>query len=375
MNNRQERIRNLFRETVKEVVTPKYSIRDVQTAIADGKLIYPHHATGIDIRKHLYFAPLTPIVPVQIDNEVVIGTDHEGNEWEVKIPDIASIDKGIAAEGEIKVPVANAIKMNPDALAKIAKNADVTITDSVDNGIDYIDIYASVPIGLWKEKEKEIMSYSVDGRNYNDNSHRLTHSDDWALDIRILKSDLDKVKKYTDYIETNEVGADGSHKTSSGSNVESDLEEKKKKHKRSNTAGLHGVGYYSMGLSPSGRVEGGETAAQEAGEEAGETGEAGEAGEGGGDVDESVLKESKALSHMLGLDKFHFYRADLVRESAGELEGYKKGFVAKYYDDGKDAWKQNLTKELVLDYLKSNNGDSKCVDSLYSTLKKIGTNY
>jgi hypothetical protein len=51
---------------------------------------------------------------------------------------------------------------------------------------------------------------------------------------------------------------------------EEDLEEKKKKHKKDNTAGLHGVGFYQMTIGPSGDIDdlGG--------------------GEGGGDVAETT---------------------------------------------------------------------------------------
>lgn len=69
----------------------------------------------------------------------------------------------------------------------------------------YIDVYASVDAETWKEKKDIIMCYSVDDRNYADNEHRLTHDDDYNVNIRIYESDLDDLKKYTNACETQAV--------------------------------------------------------------------------------------------------------------------------------------------------------------------------
>lgn len=70
---------------------------------------------------------------------------------------------------------------------------------------EYLDIYGSVSDKEWKDNKELIMGYSVDGTNYNDNEHRVTHTDDWSVDIRIHKEDLPKIKNLLDYLDYNEV--------------------------------------------------------------------------------------------------------------------------------------------------------------------------
>ena len=70
---------------------------------------------------------------------------------------------------------------------------------------EYLDIYGSISNEGWKNYKEIIMDYSVDGTNYNDNEHRMTHTDDWSVNIRILKSDLFKLELLLDYLETREV--------------------------------------------------------------------------------------------------------------------------------------------------------------------------
>jgi hypothetical protein len=70
---------------------------------------------------------------------------------------------------------------------------------------EYIDIYASVSDEVWKVYQKTIMGYSVDGTNYNDNEHRMTHTDDWSVDIRVLKEDLWRIEPLFNSFEKVEV--------------------------------------------------------------------------------------------------------------------------------------------------------------------------
>jgi hypothetical protein len=70
---------------------------------------------------------------------------------------------------------------------------------------EYLDIYGSISDKEWKDNKELIMGYSVDGTNYNDNEHRMTHTDDWSVDIRIHKEDLPKIKNLLDYLDYNEV--------------------------------------------------------------------------------------------------------------------------------------------------------------------------
>ena len=49
------------------------------------------------------------------------------------------------------------------------------------------------------------MKYSVDGINYHNNEHRMTDTDDWSINIRILKEDLWRIEPLFSYLETKEV--------------------------------------------------------------------------------------------------------------------------------------------------------------------------
>ena len=103
---------------------------------------------------------------------------------------------------ELAVP-----KLSENLMDSPFENLD-EIVDDVEcpfEGQEYLDIYGSVSDEVWKENKDLIMGYSVDGTNYNDNEHRMTHTDDWSVDIRILKSDLLSVTKLLDYLETREV--------------------------------------------------------------------------------------------------------------------------------------------------------------------------
>ena len=73
---------------------------------------------------------------------------------------------------------------------------------------EYLDIYGSISNEEWELNKEVIMAHSVDGTNYNDNEHRMTHTDDWGVNIRILKSDLFRLELLLDYLETREVVID-----------------------------------------------------------------------------------------------------------------------------------------------------------------------
>ena len=70
---------------------------------------------------------------------------------------------------------------------------------------EYLDIYGSISNEEWEINKEVIMAHSVDGTNYNDNEHRMTHTDDWSVNIRIHKEDLPKIKNLLDYLDYNEV--------------------------------------------------------------------------------------------------------------------------------------------------------------------------
>lgn len=70
---------------------------------------------------------------------------------------------------------------------------------------ELIDVYASVDVETWKKHEKEIMAFSIDDRNYNNNDHRMTFDDDYSVDIRLYKSDLDAFTEFTNFFDTREV--------------------------------------------------------------------------------------------------------------------------------------------------------------------------
>jgi hypothetical protein len=100
------------------------------------------------------------------------------------------------------------------AVPKLSENLMDSPFDSIDEIVDdvecpyeeeYIDIYASVSDEVWKVYQKTIMGYSVDGTNYNDNEHRMTHTDDWSVDIRVLKEDLWRIEPLFNSFEKVEV--------------------------------------------------------------------------------------------------------------------------------------------------------------------------
>lgn len=75
----------------------------------------------------------------------------------------------------------------------------------------YLDLYGSVSDEVWKVYQKTIMKYSVDGINYHNNEHRMTDTDDWSVNIRILKEDLWRIEPLFSYLETKEVIDDETH--------------------------------------------------------------------------------------------------------------------------------------------------------------------
>lgn len=68
-----------------------------------------------------------------------------------------------------------------------------------------IDVYASVNVETWNENKETILAFSVDGRNYSNNEHRMTHDDDYNVNIRINEEDLEELTKFTNFIETKKV--------------------------------------------------------------------------------------------------------------------------------------------------------------------------
>lgn len=69
-----------------------------------------------------------------------------------------------------------------------------------------IDIYASVDIEVWKNHEATIMGmFSVDGINYHDNECRTSSDDDWNLNIRINKDDLEDIEDYVTIVTSKNV--------------------------------------------------------------------------------------------------------------------------------------------------------------------------
>jgi hypothetical protein len=100
------------------------------------------------------------------------------------------------------------------AVPKLSENLMDSPFDNLDEIVDdtecpyeeeYLDLYGSVSDEVWKVYQKTIMGYSLDGTNYNDNEHRMTHTDDWSVDIRILKEDLWRVEPLFNQLETREV--------------------------------------------------------------------------------------------------------------------------------------------------------------------------
>lgn len=75
----------------------------------------------------------------------------------------------------------------------------------------YLDLYGSVSDEVWKVYQKTIMKYSVDGINYHNNEHRISDTEDWSVNIRILKEDLWRIEPLFSYLETKEVIDDETH--------------------------------------------------------------------------------------------------------------------------------------------------------------------
>ena len=100
------------------------------------------------------------------------------------------------------------------AVPKLSENLMDSPFDNLDEIVDdtecpyeeeYLDLYGSVSDEVWKVYQKTIMGYSLDGTNYNDNEHRMTHTDDWSVDIRILKEDLWRIEPLFNSFEKVEV--------------------------------------------------------------------------------------------------------------------------------------------------------------------------
>lgn len=77
-----------------------------------------------------------------------------------------------------------------------------------------IDIYASVSKEIWEVSQKKIMELSIDNTNYatNNDATYIQSEGETNLNIRILKSDLDKLKQYASIFDSKELNEDGSHK-------------------------------------------------------------------------------------------------------------------------------------------------------------------
>jgi len=103
---------------------------------------------------------------------------------------------------ELAVP-----KLSENLMDSPFENLDEIVDDTECpfEGQEYLDIYGSVSDEVWKENKDLIMGYSVDGTNYNDNEHRMTHTDDWSVDIRILKKDVSKINTLVNFMDTREV--------------------------------------------------------------------------------------------------------------------------------------------------------------------------
>lgn len=82
--------------------------------------------------------------------------------------------------------------------------------DEVEDIEDYIDVYASVELDTWLRCKEEIMSFSIDGINHHDNESRMTHEDDWNINLRIHREDYASLEKFCNYFETVEVDDDKS---------------------------------------------------------------------------------------------------------------------------------------------------------------------
>jgi hypothetical protein len=96
-------------------------------------------------------------------------------------------------------------------LEEIIDDEECPYEESEDENIEnYIDIYASVELDTWLACKEEIMAFAVDGINHHDNDGRMTHADDWNINLRIRRQDYAKLEKFCNYFETVEVDDDRS---------------------------------------------------------------------------------------------------------------------------------------------------------------------
>lgn len=122
-------------------------------------------------------------------------SDFEGEEEE------EDLDEGLA----IKL---DTVMKDPNKVEQLTQKTpeDITVVESADSFLkDYVDVYASVPKEVWESSKDKIMSLSADGINYNNNEQRMTHDDDYSVDIRVKKEDLEKLRPYTNSLDTREL--------------------------------------------------------------------------------------------------------------------------------------------------------------------------
>jgi hypothetical protein len=98
-----------------------------------------------------------------------------------------------------------------DSIDEIVDDTECPYEESEDEDIEnYIDVYASVELDTWLRCKEEIMSFSIDGINHHDNESRMTHEDDWNINLRIHREDYASLEKFCNYFETVEVDDDKS---------------------------------------------------------------------------------------------------------------------------------------------------------------------
>ncbi len=98
-----------------------------------------------------------------------------------------------------------------DSIDEIVDDTECPYEVSEDEDIEnYIDIYASVELDTWLRCKEDIMAFAVDGINHHDNDGRMTHADDWNINLRIRRQDYAKLEKFCNYFETVEVDDDRS---------------------------------------------------------------------------------------------------------------------------------------------------------------------
>ena len=101
------------------------------------------------------------------------------------------------------------------AVPKLSENLMDSPFENIDEIVDdtecpyeevYLDLYGSVSNEVWKVYENSVfMNYSVDGINHHDNELRMSDTDDWSVNIRIVKEDLWRVEPLFNQLETREV--------------------------------------------------------------------------------------------------------------------------------------------------------------------------